>query len=993
MRLHNRLRKPAVLLCCALLLQIFASPMFAAASVLADNLADTAQLSGKAAAAYTVDKANTDGTFTNCDGFASFNDAKADMLSRSAKEKKLLDSKSYVVRYSGRVIAMTGGMAAVLSASNTTLSFDNTYGGNRPYVVGRTTMYYYDTEAPDKVWIGVSGIKARTKYQNLLLIPAPFMAEYATETFKKTNTYQIDYFYRNSVGDVMHTVTSLSDANTSTQYESGEKTTAGTFTMDKAPEFMQADRKYYSMDGINYYADPLLTEDVGTFYPYFQYLSYHTESEYTAAQLNSYMKENFKSDSVLLNQGKALIQAQKDFGINALMELAYASHETGGGITSIAKNKNNVFGIQAYDSSPGESASTFASVEECILYHAERYLKRGYLDALTDSRYYGSNPGSKTTGINVRYASDPYHGQKVAGWAYRMDKTMGSKDYGKYSIGITGNSVPVYADAGCTTVLYYMRNNKNNADLSGLPVVVLSKVSSNVYKVQSDMPIKDDGTAYYLAAYSFEHVGYIRAGDLTVLDTAIIPAKPSDVTATAASATSVELSWKESFNAQGYEVQILNAQTSEYETVTAAAKETTVTVKKLTGGTEYTFRVRAYRTAGGEKIYSSYTSAVTGITKPVKLTNLSVQAAGLRSLTLSWPKVNGADGYLVRRSLTLSGGYVSIATISSGDVLTYKDTNLDPDTTYYYSVRAFKNYNGKTVSGTYADSVSAVPKSVAPTGIKAVSAGNGSSLISWKKIAGVSGYMIYRQNPSTSKYENIGKTTKSTAVSFTDQGLKIGAQYQYKVCAYIVLNGKTTVSAYSDIASIAIAPGVPDGFAAVSSGFKAITLTWNPTPSAVGYSIERALSEDGEYEIIAAINKQKTKTYTDKNLDMNTTYYYRIRAFSMINDTALYGEYSTVVSALPKDVKLTIITATASGANTIQVSWKKVSSATGYEIYRRNPETLKYESLGRISYTQNSYTDKGLARGVKYYYKVRPYKKISGVRIYGKYSGAVSAKP
>ena len=38
----------------------------------------------------------------------------------------------------------------------------------------------------------------------------------------------------------------------------------------------------------------------------------------------------------------------------------------------------------------------------------------GYLDPVTDGRYFGANLGDKGSGINVKYASDPYWGEKAA---------------------------------------------------------------------------------------------------------------------------------------------------------------------------------------------------------------------------------------------------------------------------------------------------------------------------------------------------------------------------------------------------------------------------------------------------------------------------------------------------------------------------------------------------------------------------------------------------
>ena len=74
-------------------------------------------------------------------------------------------------------------------------------------------------------------------------------------------------------------------------------------------------------------------------------------------------------------------------------------------------------------------------------YHADRYLSWGYTDPLDDWRYFGSHVGNKGSGMNVRYASDPFWGEKIAGWYYRFDSTNGLKDYNYYTIGIKQSNV------------------------------------------------------------------------------------------------------------------------------------------------------------------------------------------------------------------------------------------------------------------------------------------------------------------------------------------------------------------------------------------------------------------------------------------------------------------------------------------------------------------------------------------------------------------------
>ena len=76
--------------------------------------------------------------------------------------------------------------------------------------------------------------------------------------------------------------------------------------------------------------------------------------------------------------------------------------------------------------------------------------------------------------------------------------------------------------------------------------------------------------------------------------------------------------------------------------------------------------------------------------------------------------------------------------------------------------------------------------------------------------------------------------------------------------------------------------------------------------------------------------------------------------------------------------------------NTLTIKWSKVSGAVGYQIYRTNPDTGKYEKQKNTKSV--SYKDTGLRTSTVYKYKVRAYTKENGKTVYGKFSPAVQAR-
>lgn len=112
--------------------------------------------------------------------------------------------------------------------------------------------------------------------------------------------------------------------------------------------------------------------------------------------------------SRLYGLGETLVKAEEEHGINALVLAAIIVHESRWGRSAIARDKNNLAGLGAFDASPYASAITFASKEDSVYFLAE-LLAREYI--VPEGRYFH---GPDLAGIGVKYASDPAWARKVA---------------------------------------------------------------------------------------------------------------------------------------------------------------------------------------------------------------------------------------------------------------------------------------------------------------------------------------------------------------------------------------------------------------------------------------------------------------------------------------------------------------------------------------------------------------------------------------------------
>jgi len=116
-----------------------------------------------------------------------------------------------------------------------------------------------------------------------------------------------------------------------------------------------------------------------------------------------------RPNSPLIGLGDTFVATQEKYGVNALYQAAHAIHESAWGTSTIAQDKQNLFGWGAEDSDPYGGAKRLSSFEACVDYVmgevADLYLEPG------DFRYNGPN----LDGMNVYYATDDRWDVKIAG--------------------------------------------------------------------------------------------------------------------------------------------------------------------------------------------------------------------------------------------------------------------------------------------------------------------------------------------------------------------------------------------------------------------------------------------------------------------------------------------------------------------------------------------------------------------------------------------------
>ena len=237
------------------------------------------------------------------------------------------------------------------------------------------------------------------------------------------------------------------------------------------------------------------------------------------------------------------------------------------------------------------------------------------------------------------------------------------------------------------------------------------------------------------------------------------------------------------------------------------------------------------------------------------------------------------------------------------------------------------------------------------------SAASGKPMLTWNAVEGATSYRIYRSTSKGSGYSLLGTTT---ATSYTNTGAKAGTTYYYRVKAV----NDAGMSPYSNVVSGKVKTVTPKPSAPVVKIGNSATsgkpmLTWNAVSGATSYKVYRATSQKGTYSLLGTVT---TTSYTNTGAKAGTTYWYKVKAVNSAGESA----YSNVVSGKTTVTTLTMGHSSTSGKP--MLTWKAVSGAASYKVYRATTKNGAYTVINTTKAL--TYTNVGAALGTTYYYKV-----------------------
>lgn len=265
------------------------------------------------------------------------------------------------------------------------------------------------------------------------------------------------------------------------------------------------------------------------------------------------------------------------------------------------------------------------------------------------------------------------------------------------------------------------------------------------------------------------------------------------------------------------------------------------------------------------------------------------------------------------------------------------------------------------------------------SGLKITSATREVIDLSWDKTNGAKGYSLFR---STDGGQNYVLISEGEALTYQETNIQLNTIYEYYVCAYMLVDEQILAGEQSDTVKVYTPLANPVISAVKSAAHNTLRVEWPVVAGAAGYQVYRSDVKDGEYTLLTEIADGTVSSYADATCECGKVYYYYIKVCQKTDSETIYGEASPIMSGRTVPNRVSLNGSTTDGDTKVNLSWKKVSGAQGYEVYKNNKLVKTIENADTLSWTES-----GLSKEAEANYKVRAYCVVNGEKISGSYSG------
>jgi len=180
----------------------------------------------------------------------------------------------------------------------------------------------------------------------------------------------------------------------------------------------------------------------------------------------------------------------------------------------------------------------------------------------------------------------------------------------------------------------------------------------------------------------------------------IHPGKVTGVKFYSATSKYIKLKWNKAPSGTGYAVRRKTSKNGSFKTIAIlnSLKTTSYTDKNVAANKTYYYDVVAFKTVSGKKYASVASKTIVCKTGPATPKITYYKNSASKKAQIKWKKVSGAKGYKLYVSTKKGSGYKCIYTGSS---LKYTKSGLKKGKTYYFKLKAYKKYDGKTIYSSF----------------------------------------------------------------------------------------------------------------------------------------------------------------------------------------------------------------------------------------------------------------------------------------------------
>ena len=306
-------------------------------------------------------------------------------------------------------------------------------------------------------------------------------------------------------------------------------------------------------------------------------------------------------------------------------------------------------------------------------YNGAKWVKKSTVTKNTTVKYTVS---SLKPGTVNKFRIRAYKATNYSAYSYITVNTLPSAVSGFKTVSKTSSTSTLSWNKNTSADGYIIERYIVNRWVQTQKVVGSGNISATIKSLTAGSTNKLRIRAYKTINKKTEYSSY------TYLNVKTKPAQMTGLKAKSKTNNTVTLQWNK--NATADSVFIEKYDGSKWVNVKKlSAGFTTYTVRKLSSGRTYRFRVRAYR--AGE--YSGYTYLNVN-TRPYTTTGMKSKSVTKNSIVLQWNKNTSADGYSIEKYDGKK--WVQVKRYTSNKSTTYTIKGLKARTTYKFRMRAYK---------------------------------------------------------------------------------------------------------------------------------------------------------------------------------------------------------------------------------------------------------------------------------------------------------------